>query len=182
MFQITGLALYCLGHESNRDLITASQNVFWYPIPFILNAPWSTLNIPSLLLEFRFPWSRVTLSYPMLPSMPSAPCWPYPSLYNDQAACGHVRQTFVFLGSSLAYCPYLPLTHTASLILFAVSSALGSFTSSPLCFSREICFLWFYWPYTFSTIIQEWWTKFSPQFWPYETVVISFNLSIKKKS
>lgn len=142
MFQMTGLALYCLGHESNRDLITASQNVFWYPVPFILNAPWSTLNIPSLLLEFRFPWSRVTLSYPMLPSMPSAPCWPYPSLYNDQAACGHVRQTFVFLGSFLAYCPYLPLTHTTSLIFFCcVFSFRVLHLFSPVFFKRDILFM-----------------------------------------
>ena len=142
MFQMTGLALYCLGHESiNRDLITASQNVFWYPVPIVLNAPWSTLNIPSLLLEFRFPWSQVILSYPMLSSVPSAPCWPYPFLYNDQAACGHVRQTFVFLGSFLVYCPYLPHSHTASLILFAVFSFRVFHLFSPVFFKRDMLFM-----------------------------------------
>lgn len=138
---MTGLALYCLGHESNRDLITATQNVFWYPVPFVLNAPWSTLNIPALLLEFRFPWSQVILSYLMLPSMPSAPCWPYPSLYKDQAACGHVSQTFVFLGPFLLIVLTCPLPIPLLSFFFAVFSFRVLHHFSPVFFKRDMLFM-----------------------------------------
>ena len=42
--------------------------------PSFFKAPWTTLNIPALPLEFRFPWSQGnSKSYLMLSSMPLAP-------------------------------------------------------------------------------------------------------------
>lgn len=101
---MTGLALYCLGHEStNRDLIT--HHKMFSDIQSFLFL--SSLSLDYLKYTFSPTGVQVSLepgnskSYPMLSSMTSAPPWPYPSLYNDQAASAHVRQTFVFLGSFL---------------------------------------------------------------------------------
>lgn len=166
---MTGLALYCLGHEStNRDLIT--HHKMFSDIQSFLFL--SSLSLDCLKYTFSPTGVQVSLepgnskSYPMLSSMPSAPPWPYPpsTMIRLQVPMSD-RPLFSWV-PFLFYCCYLPPPHASSLILFAGLKFRVSFTSSLPCFSREMCCSWCYWLYTFFTISQEWWIKFTPQLWP----------------
>lgn len=147
--------------------------------PSFFKAPWTTVNIPALPLEFRFPWSQGNCkSYLMLSSMPLAPLTlPLPPCCSGCNWPCHMQICFPgFLSCfTVLSCPPPQVSS-----LFKQKHFRVSFTSSPPCFSYcywlYICFLYNLWGMM---------NQISPQLWPYQTVVLNFNLLIfplKKKA
>lgn len=140
-----GLALYSLEHESTNTEISLQHHIMFSDIQclFFFKAPWATLNIPALPLEFRFPWSQghsVTWCPPPCLLLPMT--WSLPALCSG---CNWPCQTHLCFPGSLSCLTVLICPLLKRLLSFLFDHLFEDILHlfSPLLFKKDELFKMF---------------------------------------